>query len=104
MYVGAVQVDGTTPDIADEFLVSCSLEALGLVNKFTRQALVPLDEIDDYERVVDRAVIETTAALYQKKQDSNGIRGFNGDGNPIFVAKDPMNSVYPMLRRWVLPF
>lgn len=80
-----------------EFLSRCIEEAQELVDAYVGLALVPVS-------IYDRAMLETVAALYQRKQDSNGIRGFNGDGQPIFVARDPMNSVYPMLRKYVLPF
>lgn len=103
-YVGAVQTDGVTPDITDEFLVSCSREALGLVNKHVKHALVPLDETEHFEQMCDRAVKELTATLYQRKSNQNGIAAINGDGSAIFVAKDPMHSIYPLLRKWVLPF
>lgn len=72
-------------------------EAVTLVTSFIGTAPVP-------SAIVGRAILETGSALYNRRQDSNGIRGYNGDGTPIFVAKDPMNAVYPMLRRWVLPF
>lgn len=80
-----------------EYLTSCLGEARGLVSDFIGTAVVP-------EPVLDRAVLETAAALFGRKGGQGGLAGFNGDGTPVFHAKDPLNSVYPMLRRYVMPF
>lgn len=82
----------------DDSLVQWAFdEAVVLVTSFVGTAPVP-------STIMGRAILETGAALFHRRQNQSGIAGYRGDGSPIFSAKDPMNSVYPMLRRWVLPF
>lgn len=95
--VEVVKAYVNAPETDNDYIATCLNEALGLVGKFVGNALVP-------EAILDRAVLETAAALYHRKNTQNGLVGYTGEGQPIYSAKDPMNTVYPLLRKYVLPF
>ena len=76
----------------------CWSEAVELVSAFVGTATVP-------QVMVDRATLETATELFNRRKATNGVVGFGSqDGVPVFVARDPMQRSYPLLRRWVLPF
>ena len=89
-YVGA-------PDSDDEFTEQCWDEANYLVNNFADADDVPED-------IMNRAYLECGSELYHRRSAPNGIAQFSSfDGSPMRIAKDPMNPVYPLLRRYVSP-
>lgn len=50
----------------------------------------------------DQAVYIASSELYHRRSAPNGVAQFASmDGSPIRVAKDPMNSVYPLLMPYV---
>ena len=81
-------------DADDLFVQACWAEAEALVSDFVGTASVPAE-------VYTRAIEETGANLFQRRRNQNGIAGFDGQSTPVFVAKDPMNTVYPLLARYV---
>lgn len=81
-------------DKDDLFVEACWEEAVELVSAFVGTATVP-------SYTYTRAVKETGAALFHRRNSQNGIAGFNAQSVPVFTAKDPMNAVYPMLRPFV---
>ena len=90
-YVGA-------KDDSDAFVQDCYSVALAQVNRYVGLATVP-------DALMQRAVLETGAALYQRRKASNNqAQGFVDGSTPVFAAKDPMNSVYALLRPYVVPF
>lgn len=89
-YVGA-------PDSDDEFTEQCWDEANYLVNNFADADDVPED-------IMNRAYLECGSELYHRRSAPNGIAQFSSfDGSPMRIAKDPMNPVYSLLRRYVSP-
>lgn len=105
-YVGASE--GEAPEI----LSGCLTEAYALVNKFNVKrypdtgAWGPSDA--PFE-IVDRAVLEVAADLWNRRSAPNGIRNgqfenFGGDqGVAVRIARDPMQAAYKILGRWVSP-
>jgi len=52
--------------------------------------------------VKDQAVLIAASEIFHRRSAPNGISQFASmDGNPVRVAKDPMNAVYPLLRPYV---
>ena len=55
--------------------------------------------------VVKSAVLEVASDLYARRQHHNGIVTFDGPEGvtPFRVNRDPLASVYPMLRPYIAP-
>ena len=88
-YLGAGESDR-------EFVAVCTATATTLVDAYVGATAVPED-------ILDAAVTQTASEMFHRKSAPSGIAQFSSlDGiSPIRVAKDPMTSVYPILRRWV---
>lgn len=83
---------GTKEDGA--FVDRCITTARILITNYVRDAEVP-------EAIKDTAILTVASELFHRRSAPNGIAQFASmDGSPVRVAKDPMNSVYPLL----LPF
>ena len=94
-YMGA----GSNTD-RDALIQACLDDAAVLVDAFVGTATVP-------EGILDRAYLMVGQDLYERRNAPNGIVSTqfgspDGIGSVgMRVAKDPLNSVYEMLRRWV---
>lgn len=78
-----------------EFVKDCWEQAVVMVDRFVGDALVPAP-------VLRLAYIQTGSELYARKNAPSGVQGFaDGSQNPVRLAKDPMTSVYPLLRPFV---
>lgn len=89
-YVGFKIVEGNNYDFED----GCVQTATALVNNYVGTASVPAV-------IKDQAMLLAASELYHRRSAPNGIAQFaTMDGQPVRVAKDPMNAVYPLL----LPF
>jgi len=88
---------GAGSDISDASLEQSLSVAEGLLEAFASSTPLPV-------AVRDWAVQEVASNIFKRREDSNGIRGYNSDGTAVFVSRDPMQSVYPTLRRYVLPW
>jgi hypothetical protein len=83
---------GTKEDGA--FVEMCISSARVMVGKYIGRTDVP-------NSIVDQATLTVASELFHRRSAPNGIAQFASmDGSPVRVAKDPMNSVYPLL----LPF
>lgn len=53
--------------------------------------------------VLDRAYLETGAALFRRKQASGagGAQFATADGSPVMYARDPMVTVYPLFASYL---
>jgi len=52
--------------------------------------------------VKDQATLIASSELFHRRSAPNGVAQFASfDGNPVRVAKDPLNAVYPLLLRYV---
>lgn len=104
---------GASEDEYTELLADCLSEAQALVDKFNRKwddvvaGYVPSDAPT---AVVDRAILEVAADLFNRRNAPNGIvngqfANFGGDqAAAVKIARDPMEAAYPILRRWVAPW
>jgi hypothetical protein len=89
-YIGFKVVEGNNYD----FESGCIQTATALVNNYVGTATVPAV-------IKDQAILLAASELYHRRSAPNGIAQFaTMDGQPVRVAKDPMNAVYPLL----LPF
>ena len=89
-YVGAPAVGD------DEFLTACLTEATSLVDAYDPKKVVPTD-------VYENAVIQVASELFHRRNAPSGIANFSSlDGAPVRVSKDPLNSVYSLLNRFVV--
>ncbi len=87
-YVGA-------KDAQLDFVTECWDEAVILVTAYIDTVVVP-------EEVLDRAIEEVGAELFNRKSAKNGIAQFGAvDGQPVRIARDPMVAAYPLLDRFV---
>lgn len=85
-----VSIDG-------EFVESCAAEALALVTQLLAGVATPPPA-----EVRDRAVIETGAALFTRRQAPNGITQYaDPTGTPVRLARDPMNVARVILAGWL---
>lgn len=97
----------------DALLTGHLAEAQALVDKFN----VKYDDVtlayvvsDAPQAIVDRAVKEVAADLWNRRNAPNGIAnqqfvGPEGPASaPIRIARDPMAPVYKLLGRWVMPW
>ena len=88
-YVGTKE-DGT---FVEQVLTSSRL----IVSNYIGQTSVP-------STIVDQAVMTVASELFHRRSAPNGIAQFaTMDGSPVRVAKDPMNSVYPLLMPFLKP-
>lgn len=79
------------------FIEGCLASANALINNYIKNAAVPAT-------IRDQAVLTVASELFHRRSAPNGVAQFASlDGNPIRVAKDPMNSVYPLLMPFVRP-
>jgi hypothetical protein len=88
-FVGSKQPDN------DQFIQACWAEAEVLVSDFVGATSVPAE-------IYTLAIKRTGANLYQSRKAQNAqSAGFVDGQTPVFAAKDPLNSVYPLLQRYV---
>lgn len=82
---------------ANEYITACTEEALALVTKYIGPAQgVP-------KSIADRAVIETAAELFWRRNAQNGIAQF-GDGESLSlmrIGSDPLRPARNLLREWL---
>lgn len=82
---------------ANEYIKDCTAEALALVTKYIGTAQgVP-------QKIADRAVIETAAELFWRRNAQNGIAQF-GDGESLSlmrIGSDPLRPARNILREWL---
>lgn len=89
-----------TPDartvVTDEgFVQDCAAEALALVTQLLGSTTPPAE-------IRRRAIIETGAALFQRRQAPNGISQYaSPTGEPVRIARDPMNVARVILAGWL---
>jgi hypothetical protein len=78
-----------------DFIESCLSAGNALVGNY-------IGEVDTVPHEVHhQAILIVASEIFHRRSAPNGIAQFASmDGSPIRVAKDPMNSVYPLL----LPF
>jgi len=93
---------GVTSTSKDALLTDCLEDATALLNKYMGSAVVPTN-------IVDRCTLMVAYDLYERRNAPNGIVNtqFQGaDGQPATarIARDPLQGVYPILSRWVLPW
>ena len=80
---------GTKED--GDFVEQCLGSSRVIVNNYIGTFSVPYS-------LVDQAVLTVASELFHRRSAPNGIAQFaTMDGSPVRVAKDPMNSVYPLL-------
>lgn len=81
----------------DAFVTSCAAEALALVTQ-----LLAATVGTPPAAVVDRAIVETGAALFTRRQAPNGITQYaDPTGTPVRLARDPMNVARVVLAGWL---
>lgn len=52
--------------------------------------------------VKDQSTLIVSSELFHRRSAPNGVAQFASfDGNPVRVAKDPLNAVYPLLLRYL---
>lgn len=87
-YVGASISD-------NDFLASCLNEAVDLVEAYVGTADVP-------NSVLDNCYLQVGSEIYHRRNAPSGITQFASfDGTALRVARDPMQSAYPLLQRFV---
>lgn len=97
IYLGASDYDN------DDLINACLNDAVVLVDEYVGEATVP-------DTILDRCYLIVTADLWERRNAPNGIANqqfVTADGipsSPVRIALDPLNGVYKILRRWVLPF
>lgn len=76
------------------FVTQCWDEAVVLVTAYVDPVMIP-------EEILDRAIQEVGAELFNRKSAKNGIAQFGAvDGQPVRIARDPMVAAYPLLDRF----
>jgi len=79
------------------FIEGCLASANSLINNYIKAAAVPAT-------IRDQSVLTVASELFHRRSAPNGVAQFAAmDGQPVRVAKDPMNSVYPLLMPFVRP-
>lgn len=79
------------------YIEGCLSSATLLVNNYIKTAAVPED-------IRNQAVLTAASELFHRRSAPNGVAQFASlDGNPVRIAKDPMNAVYPLLMPFVRP-
>lgn len=87
----------TVASIDGDFVESCAAEALALVTQLLAGATTPPPA-----EIRDRAVVETGAALFTRRQAPNGITQYaDPTGTPVRLARDPMNVARVILAGWL---
>jgi hypothetical protein len=78
-----------------QLLEKCLAQAALLVNEYKGDTFVP-------DPVLDHCFLQVGSELFNRRSAPSGITQFSSfDGAPIRVARDPMQSVYPILLRYV---
>lgn len=84
---------GTKEDGA--FVDSCLNSANLLVSQYIGKAPVPAT-------VRDQATLIVASEMFHRRSAPNGVAQFASmDGNPVRIAKDPMNAAYPILMPFI---
>jgi hypothetical protein len=79
------------------YIEGCLSSATLLVNNYIKTAAVPAN-------IKDQAILTAASELFHRRSAPNGVAQFASlDGNPVRIAKDPMNAVYPLLLPFVRP-
>lgn len=79
------------------FIEGCLASSNALITNYIKSAAVPAT-------IRDQAVLTVASELFHRRSAPNGVAQFASmDGQPVRVAKDPMNSVYPILMPFVRP-
>jgi len=112
-YVGASEGE------QGDMIADCLAEAQALVERYNRKANPAYDGVTVTEQyvasdapavIVDRAVLEVAADLWNRRNAPNGVmnaqfENFGGDqGAAVRIARDPMQAAYKILGRWVSPW
>ena len=88
-YVGA-----SVSDTA--YLTICLNAAVDLVEEFVGTSEVP-------ESILDNAYLQVASELFNRRNAPSGISQFASfDGQAMRVARDPMQSTYPILQKYVV--
>ncbi len=79
------------------FVDECLKQATTLIARYISDTPVPED-------IMNNATQQVASEMFHRRNAPSGIAQFSSlDGvSPIRVAKDPMTSVYPLLRRYVV--
>ena len=79
------------------FVEECLNQANTLITTYIGSAVVPDD-------IMNNSTQQVASEMFHRRNAPSGIAQFSSlDGvSPIRVAKDPMTSVYPLLRRYVV--
>lgn len=86
-YVGTKEVGA--------FVDSCLASANLLVTEYVGKAPVPAT-------VRDQATLIVASEMFHRRSAPNGVAQFASmDGNPVRIAKDPMNAAYPILMPFI---
>lgn len=92
-----VTPEARNASIDEGFVKSCAAEALALVTQLLAGVATPPPA-----EVHDRAVVETGAALFTRRQAPNGITQYaDPTGTPVRLARDPMNVARVILAGWL---
>ena len=81
---------------SDAYVTACFEEATELVDAFIGSATVP-------QIIRNRCVLEVGARLFSRRDAKDGLAQYASlEGAPVFVARDPMVGVYPILNRYMV--
>lgn len=77
------------------YITTCTKEALALVEQYVGETFVPAI-------ILTRAVVETAADLFWRRNAQNGIAQFdNGEGLELMrIGADPMHAARILLKPW----
>lgn len=79
-----------------DFITGCLNSGTALVEKYIGAVTTVPSQIKD------QGVLIVSSELFHRRSAPNGIAQFASmDGQPVRVAKDPMNSVYALLLPYV---
>lgn len=59
-----------------------------------------LNDIEVPDSVRANATLQLVQELYIRKRSPGGITNFAGVDAPVRLSRDPMASIYPLLRSW----
>ena len=78
------------------FPQECLTAGLALITKYIGSVTtVPV-------AIQDQATLIASSELFHRRSAPNGVAQYASfDGNPVRVAKDPLNAVYPLLLRYL---
>lgn len=88
--------DAQTYVDTDEDLTGYLATAGKLIAQYIGDVVVP-------DEVLDNATLHLVGELVMRRRSPGGIVNFGGDDTAIRLSRDPMSSVYPLLRPWVVP-